>query len=254
VTGGGGLARKALLIGINNYPAPYKLRDAINNEIVWRDTLRKKAFTSFRFLSNNLATRSNILGAMDALVRSAKATDQLAIVVSSHGSYAPDQDGDETDGRDEGVVSVDMQLIRDDEIRAILDRLPQGSTADLFFDCCYSGTATKSKESDQRIPKFIPPYALRSIPKKVAQPPRKSPAPMNHCLWAACKDNEQAFQVCVDGTYWGAFSLYCAAAVRSANSRAYDIEYTQRMVARLGIPQTPQLECDPQDATKQPFS
>jgi hypothetical protein len=193
---------------------------------------------------------------MDALVRCARDMDRLAIVVSSHGSYAPDQDGDETDGRDEGIVSVDMVFIRDDEIRAILDRLPRGSTADLFFDCCYSGTVTKSKESARCTPKFIPPSALRSdpIPQKVAHFSRKPSAPMNHCLWAACKDNEQAFQVYVGGKYRGAFSLYCAAAVRSTNSRDYDIKYTQRMVARLGIPQTPQLECSPQDATEPPFT
>ena len=46
------------------------------------------------------------------------------IDVSSHGSNVKDNDGDEPDGRDEAVVMYDRFVI-DDEIRAILDAMPE---------------------------------------------------------------------------------------------------------------------------------
>ena len=72
---------------------------------------------------------------------------------SGHGTTVPDGNGDELDGLDESLVPSDYvskhdgaRNIRDDEIADLLDALADRHPGNvtLTFDCCYSGTATRS--------------------------------------------------------------------------------------------------------------
>jgi hypothetical protein len=90
-----------------------------------------------------LPTRSNMLAALNSAVNATRSGDNLVIAVSSHGSYQKDAKKDEADGRDECLVPLDYQtagMITDDELRAILDKLPSGSTTFVLCDTCHSGT------------------------------------------------------------------------------------------------------------------
>ena len=67
--------------------------------------------------------------------------DILYFTYSGHGSYTFDRNGDELDGNDELLVSLDHKGISDDELKQIADEyLKEDVTLFVLFDCCHSGT------------------------------------------------------------------------------------------------------------------
>lgn len=94
----------------------------------------------FRNLRHDVATRDNILYYLDWLVTYAQPGDRLWFSFSGHGKQIQDWDGDEFDGFDESLVASDMKLVVDDEIVAILKKLPPGACLTGFIDACHSGT------------------------------------------------------------------------------------------------------------------
>jgi hypothetical protein len=257
------MVNKALDIGINTYPYPNQLQGCINDMNDYLVSYGSKGFTT-NVLQDSLATRSNWLAGLNALVSGVVSGDHLAFSYSGHGSRIVDTSGDETDGYDECLVPVDYQtagFITDDDLRAIFQTLPSGVTLDVFLDCCYSGTGTRVLEEDKNVKAkylFNPDEKLdKNIPckSKIFSFITEVPG-LNHCLWTACQSNQLAYEVLVGGTtHRGAFSYYVNPAIRSSNTRAYDINYVQTKVAKiLGSNQTPQLECTVANSLRQPFT
>ncbi|KAK0194740.1 peptidase C14, caspase domain-containing protein [Armillaria mellea] len=80
-------------------------------------------------------TKSNIIEAMSWLVQSAKPSDSLFLIVrfnSGHGDWVLDQNGDEMDGKDEGLAFRFLPDIR----KTLVDPLPAGCR----LTSCHSGT------------------------------------------------------------------------------------------------------------------
>ena len=115
-------------------------------------------FEDIVFLTNQQATRENIVTSLEELSIKARDGETLVIYFSGHGSAIPDQpDGDEVDGLDECLVPYDApshlskgfpdSSIRDDYFKSLMVRLSQsvGSTGQvtLIFDCCHSGTMNR---------------------------------------------------------------------------------------------------------------
>jgi hypothetical protein len=75
-----------------------------------------------------------------------QAGDLLFFVYSGHGSYAIDRNGDEKDGRDELIVSCDLQGVLDDELKALIQTyLKADVTLFALFDSCFSGSVLDLK-------------------------------------------------------------------------------------------------------------
>lgn len=126
-------------IGINFAGSSNALRGCINDA--------KDLFRVFR----PMAAASDILTEASARIADVrqfiaeqltqlKAGDTLFLSRSSHGTQVPDRDGDEQDGKDEAFVCYGLDLLIDDEFRAILSRRAAGSFVVVFDDCCHSGT------------------------------------------------------------------------------------------------------------------
>ena len=104
-----------------------------------------------RLLTNEEATKQGILDRLDWLVDGTAAGDVLVLTLSSHGTWTVNRHGDENpdeelDGRDEVIVPFDYRKdhgLVDDEIAAVLDRVPEGARCYCVIDTCYSGTATR---------------------------------------------------------------------------------------------------------------
>src|SRR5688572_21512231 len=145
------MARKALLVGINDYQGISDLRGCINDVTNMRNIL--KTFLGFqnndiRLLIDARATKANIVTRLNWLVRGAKAGDYLVFHFSGHGSQIRDRDGDElSDRMDELLCPYDMNwegnYITDDDLRDIFKRLPQGVLLEVFLDSCHSGTGLR---------------------------------------------------------------------------------------------------------------
>jgi len=144
VAAGGG-RRSALCVGIDDYPtAP--LGGCVNDARAWAEALARLGFESPQMLLNGQATRAAIVRQLSALVEQSQAGDVIVFQFAGHGTQMPDLDGDEPEGEDEALCPHDFmsgELLIDDDIRAIIKRLPECVNLTCFFDCCHSGTITR---------------------------------------------------------------------------------------------------------------
>jgi hypothetical protein len=112
----------------------------------WGDALAALGFEVLDPLLDANATYQNILAGLQQLVTTAKRGDVLVFHYSGHGYTLPDTDGDEDDANEEVLVPIDFEaggFLLDDDIRAVLEQLPQGVSLTAFIDCCHSGTITR---------------------------------------------------------------------------------------------------------------
>jgi hypothetical protein len=209
-------ARRALLIGIDDYPKLNKLEGCVNDVELMHNILWERfAFPpeNLTLLRNAQATRDAILSALDALVESTNRNDIIVIHYAGHGSQMTDREGDEPDGMDETIMPYDSEGrwginrdITDDEIHLRLIQLGEKTPhITLIFDSCHSGTITRdtfgarsrSMDSDTRLVSQLPPSP---IPKELWSGLRGSgPSGWAHLsdrylLIAGCRDEETSFE------------------------------------------------------------
>jgi hypothetical protein len=141
--------KKALLIGINYTGTSNELYGCINDTISVKERISKQGFNDINILTDltsKKATRNNILDEFKNLLINSQAGDFLFFLYSGHGSYAVDRNGDEKDGRDELIVSCDLQGVLDDELKALIQtHLKPDATLFALFDCCFSGSVLDLK-------------------------------------------------------------------------------------------------------------
>ena len=141
--------KKALLIGINYTGTSNELYGCINDTISVKERISKQGFNDINILTDltsKKATRNNILDEFKNLLINSQAGDFLFFLYSGHGSYAVDRNGDEKDGRDELIVSCDLQGVLDDELKTLIQtHLKPDATLFALFDCCFSGSVLDLK-------------------------------------------------------------------------------------------------------------
>jgi hypothetical protein len=114
------------------------------------DTLEELGYQVNRFYSEKVPPLDTVWPTFENFFLSLKEGDQAVFYVSSHGTQLPeevkfDDEGvefhSESDSMDEAIYVDDDLLIVDDQIRALLQKVPKGVKIALFFDCCHSATA-----------------------------------------------------------------------------------------------------------------
>lgn len=140
---------RALLVGINYVGTSNELRGCVNDVNTMKTILETHyGFndpTNVKMLTDSKATKRNIVSGLEWLVEGAAPGDVLFFHYSGHGSQVPDgSDGDhEPDGLDEIICPVDidwnMNIIRDDQMKQIFDKIPSGCNLTVILDCCHSG-------------------------------------------------------------------------------------------------------------------
>jgi hypothetical protein len=272
------MAKKALLVGINDYapmgPCGPDLRGCVNDVRDMANTLNALGIVpasprQMRILTDERATRAAILSGITWLISGAKKGDVLVFHYSGHGSYVIDTSGDEPDKKDETICPHDYAtagMIRDDDLRTILAKLPQGANLDVVFDSCHSGSTTRS------LPVLGPDGADTYIANRFIEPPvdyafyadvRPSlPANgilrgggssratvtvpgLNHVLWAGCRANQTSQEGDLGGTPRGVFTYSFCKVLRRAGAgieRGKLESSVSAYVHGLHCNQVPQLE------------
>lgn len=143
------MTKKALLVGINYPGTSHALNGCVNDVTLMSEVLTKHfGFTAKnkRMLTDNSATTRNILNRLGWLVQDAKPGDVLYFHFSGHGSQMVDTKydlDDEPDGLDEIICPVDLnwrdKVVKDDDLKRIFDRVPDGVNLTVMLDCCHSG-------------------------------------------------------------------------------------------------------------------
>jgi hypothetical protein len=146
------MAKKALLLGINNYKSVSDLRGCIRDVEKFRALLTSE----FGFKSDDIhsftdeeVVKDRVESEWKWLIKNAEQGDTLVFMFAGHGSQIDDKNGDEDDGVDELLCLYDMDFddpdtyLLDDDIGRMTKRVPEGVSLTMIFDCCHSGTATR---------------------------------------------------------------------------------------------------------------
>jgi len=141
--------KKALLTGINYLGTQNELKGCIDDINDIYDRISKKGFTDIIVLTDNTVvkpTKQNILNAFTNLLVNSQQGDLLFWGHSGHGSYTLDTNGDEKTGYDQLIVSLDFNMISDDELKQLIQKnLKPGVTLFAMFDTCFSGSVLDLK-------------------------------------------------------------------------------------------------------------
>jgi hypothetical protein len=217
-------SKRALLIGINDYPfVSPKLFGCINDVSMMRSLLiRKYNFPPGQIttLLNEKATRAGMLKAFHDLIAATKPHDTVVIHYSGHGSQISDPA--ETDGVDETIIPYDYRdsphgalPITDKQISNMLGELSQKTTnITVILDCCHSGGATKDlltgtekeiRADSRKAPSegdFLPPGG-RSISENMLKN-----AAAKYVLLAGCRSDQKSYETkSANGIYGGMLTL-----------------------------------------------
>src|SRR3972149_11192340 len=140
------MAKQALCIGINDYPGTDNdLSGCVNDANDWAAALGARGVTVKKLL-NKQATGKGMRAAIAAIVADAAKGDLVVIQYSGHGSFVPDEDGDEPDGTDECLCPDDLKdegPITDDELFDLFSARPQGARGLMISASCHSGTPAR---------------------------------------------------------------------------------------------------------------
>lgn len=267
------MAKRALLVGINDYPGTQNdLQGCVNDITNVYDVLVKYfgyASTDIAMLQDRRATKSAILAGLRKLVASGASGDRLVFHYSGHGSQVRDTDGDElSDGLDEILCPYDFDwdgtFVKDDDLASILAEVKAGVSVEIILDSCHSGTGTREIVLDRTsLAASTAPVAavadLRSLwasrhcirPRYLAPPADIAlraddiygeslrvrrigdRATPEHVLWAACRPDQYSADADVGGKPGGAFTYFFCKHIRDTEGAVSRAELLKRIRASL---------------------
>jgi len=273
------MKKKAVVIGINDYaPAGAggpDLNGCVNDARDVANTLVVCGFApaDIRILTNHNAKKTNIFTYLNWLLDDSASGDSLVFFYSGHGTRVANIGADlEIDGLDEAIVPHDYStngFIRDDDFKDIFKgKVKPGVNLEVIFDCCHSGTGTRSLnlglsgpngEAIVETPRFLEPMLedefyfsyFRELEAKAKPEPMATTraivpvAGMNHTLWAACKDNQVSIEGSISGVVRGYFTYHFCKILRATagdiTRKRLDAQ-TATALSAMGAAQTNQTE------------
>ena len=243
--------KKALCVGINNYPGfTNDLKGCVNDANDWQALLLSAGFETEQLLDDQ-ATRQNILDGLENLIISAAPGDEVVFTYSGHGTQAADRSGDETDGYDEALVAHDGNIL-DDELRAILQKAKPDVHVVIVADSCFSGTVTRALDSETARPRFI---KTDDIPATaVLKKHLLADEDMIEVLITGCTDSEYSYDAEINGRWNGAMSAYATAEMRAGLTYNDFYQKLRQHLPSSDYPQTPQLEGSEANKNRQVFA
>ncbi len=145
--------RRALLVGINDYPNPAdRLEGCVNDVFEMSAVLQELGFdpSDIRVVLNERATAQGVKDRLHWLLEGAGPEDMRLFYYSGHGAQIPGYGGrDEVDHINECLVTHDFdwtleRAIVDDWFCELYSQLPYETHFVSIFDCCHSGGMTRN--------------------------------------------------------------------------------------------------------------
>jgi hypothetical protein len=161
----------ALVVGINEYNGPPKLKGAVNDANDIAAALRASGVVDITLLTDGDGTRDKTFAAWEAMVENSAEGDLLVFTFAGHGITLRDDNGDEEDGQDEVYLFAgfeeeqhpEEQLV-DDELDAWLKQAGDAGRKVLFIaDNCHSGSPTRAVFGETLPTRF---YRPRTEPER----------------------------------------------------------------------------------------
>ncbi len=216
------MASRALLVGIDAYPAPNELHGCVNDikdVTAYLTQLAGFKPADIETVTDATATTANILAALETFVAGLTAGDRALFHYSGHGAQMPSRTGHEIDGLDEVICPVDFDwsskhAIRDDQFNKIFSRVPAGVEFVWISDSCHSGNLTRALlPKGQKAREIYPP---REIAEEIEKARKRgvtltrltAPAKLHLALISGCKSGQTSADAEINGRYNGAATYY----------------------------------------------
>lgn len=255
--------KRSLHIGINDYPGTGSdLSGCVNDANDWREALEARDFKATSLL-NQEATKSIMHEAISKIMNDTGRDDIAVITYSGHGTWVPDEDDDEVDGRDEALCPHDItkgQILTDDELYEIFSARKRGARIIVISDSCHSGTVTRASNfmlgnegeswNFQKIRFLAPEFYIkddaarlrraRQVEKVKATGKIRSAA----VLISGCKDEEYSYDAWFNGRPNGAFTYVALQTLKDLTEKAVYRDWYWKIrenLPNISYPQTPQL-------------
>jgi hypothetical protein len=260
-SGGSGGRKRALCVGIDDYPtAP--LHGCRNDARLWSEVLGDLGFETTALFDGE-ATRSGILEALEGLIAAGREGDVLVFQFAGHGTQLRDASSDEDDAKDEALCAHDFAtgaFVIDDDLAEVFARVGDGVNLTCFIDCCHSGTITRLAVGGQGRPVGgqVATRHLQATPQMQQAHERfrqerglrragtrdAFAAGMKEVTFSACQPHEVAYEV--DGQ--GQFTRHATAILRSGADGVSHRAFQDRVIAAFGAQgrQRPFLHCAPE--------
>lgn len=252
------MVRHALCIGINDYPGTKSdLFGCVNDANDWAVELRNRKFTTVTTLLDRSATKAAIVSAMRKLIATATVGDLVVLTYSGHGTWVPDESGDELDARDEALCPHDStanQILTDDELYEIFSQRNAQMRLVFISDSCHSGSVARlaprlSPDGTPRNVRFLPPATFLPesqlpLAKAVEKMPARGRSRATALLLSGCQDSELSYDASFGGRPNGAFTHAALGALRSLRAGATYRDWYRAIRVFLpsaDFPQTPNL-------------
>ena len=230
---------RALLVGINNYPAPNQLNGCVNDVNDMAHFLVKGCgFKSneIRLLVDKRATAHNILTRLGWLLNGLKKGDRIVFHYSGHGAQVATRNPQgEADRLDEVICPVDFNfddnktMIRDKDFVRLFENIPEGVEFVWISDSCFSGGLTKDF---LELPKNVQDVHRKTFElpadilwrNKTAKDNNKKPLTMKGAarelgvaLISGCMEEQESADASIDGRYNGALTYFLLKTLQSNN-------------------------------------
>jgi len=265
--------RRALLVGINYPGTTYPLQGCVNDVNLMADILTEHyGFTDAtqrRMLTDASATTAAILERLEWLVADTKAGDVLYFHYSGHGSQLVNQTYEadvEPDGLDEIICPVDLnwrdKVIRDDDLKRIFNKVPNGVALTVVLDCCNSGTGLDQDNQYQPLGdarelaapetrnRYLPmPADIANRGRGINLQPRPRSVQSRDVnntglLISGCQSHQTSADAWINNKYMGAATYYLSQSLKNNNYDATHqtiIDEMNASMVKYGYTQRPEL-------------
>lgn len=246
--------KRAVCVGINYPGTSAQLAGCVNDANDWAEKLASAGYSADLLLDSG-ATKAAILGKLREEVSRLGWGDRLVFTYSGHGTWVPDRDGDEADGRDEALCPIDFPrgtsyLITDDELNEVVGDHPRGSGVLIISDSCHSGTMSRFANLTGVVspgaPRFVSPaQVIEDLTEERAaeleetlstRAPRKTASLISGCL-----DHEYSYDAWFGNRANGAMSRVALDAYRPGISLNAWHKAIRQVLPSNSFPQTPAL-------------
>ncbi|UGA44078.1 caspase family protein [Bradyrhizobium quebecense] len=130
--------RKALVVGINDYPPPNALPSCVSDARAMVSLLREEfGFEDQTVLLDGDASKASLIRELQQLVTGCGPADRLVFFFSGHG-YRPVRNG----VLESALVTQDAQFFEDQELAELMKDVPSGILT-IIIDACFSGGMEK---------------------------------------------------------------------------------------------------------------
>ena len=260
--------KKALLVGINYVGTGNDLRGCINDVENILALVTQEGFDATKVITEKQATTAGIKAGLEWLVDGAVPGDVLLFHYSGHGSQM--RSSIEPDGLDEIICPIDLDwkdnVITDDYMKQVFNRVPNGVNVTVLLDCCHSGNALDQDDTlfaersmkplvEQRMQfegsRYLPmPETLQEevVQRGLTVREFKTSRDVNRTalLISGCQSHQTSADAFIGGQVQGAASFALKQALNSGLYTYRDIAtYMSKFMQTNGFTQRPQLDGHP---------